>query len=161
MDMRFEGSVILVKDVEASRRFYEGLLGLRVKEDFGRYVGYEGGLGIWEADFAHRLIFGEPPEDAGPMGRRNLELYFEAEDVEEAWSRFSKASAELVHPMLEQPWGQRVFRIYDPDGHIVEIGEPLPVVAKRLLDEGMLPGEVAEKTMLSLEAVERIAGLSS
>lgn len=157
MDIEFEGSVIFVKDVEASRRFYEDLLGQKVKEDFGRYVGYEGGFGIWEADFAHQLIYDGPMEESGSLGRRNLELYFETEVIEEAWSRFSEAAVELVHPMVEQPWGQRVFRLYDPDGHIVEIGEPLPAVAKRLLDQGMAPEEVAEKTMLPLETVIKIS----
>jgi hypothetical protein len=32
---------------------------------------------------------------------------------------------ELIHPILQQAWGQRVFRFYDPDRHIVEIGEPM------------------------------------
>ena len=157
MDIEFEGSVIFVKDVEASRRFYEDLLGQKVKEDFGRYVGYEGGFGIWEADFAHQLIYDEPPEESAPLGRRNLELYFETGDIEEVWSCFSEADIKLVHPMIEQPWGQRVFRLYDPDGHIVEIGEPLPVVVRRLLDQGMSPQEAAEKTMLPLEAVIKIS----
>jgi catechol 2,3-dioxygenase-like lactoylglutathione lyase family enzyme len=157
MDIKFEGSVIFVKDVKASRRFYEDLLGQKVKDDFGRFVGYEGGFGIWEADFAHQLIYEKPLEESGPLGKRNLELYFETEDIEDAWSRFSEAALELVHPMIEQPWGQRVFRLYDPDGHIVEIGEPLPVVARRLLNQGRSPEEVAEKTMMPLEAVKKIA----
>ena len=157
MDIVFEGSVIFVRDMEASRRFYEDLLGQKVKDYFGRFVGYEGGFGIWEAEFAHQLIYDQPLEESGTLGRGNLELYFETEDIEEAWSRFSEAAFELVHPMIEQPWGQRVFRLYDPDGHIVELGEPLPVVARRLLDQGRSPEEVAEKTMLPLEAVIEIA----
>lgn len=157
MDIKFEGSVIFVKDVEASRRFYEVLLRQEVKDDFGRFVAYEGGFGIWEAGFAHQLIYEKPPQGSGPLGRRNLELYFETEVIEGTWSRLVEAGVELVHPMIEQPWGQRVFRLYDPDGHIVEIGEPLPLVAKRFLDQGMGVEEVAEKTMLPLEAVEEIA----
>jgi catechol 2,3-dioxygenase-like lactoylglutathione lyase family enzyme len=159
MDIKFEGSVIFVKDVEASRCFYEDLLGQKVKDDFGRFVGYVGGFGIWEADFAHQLIYERPLEESGPLGKRNLELYFETEVIEEVWGRFSETGIKLVHPMIEQPWGQRVFRLYDPDGHIVEIGEPLSVVAKRFLDQGMEPEEVAEKTMLHLEAVKKIAQL--
>ena len=157
MDIEFGGSVIFVKDVEASRRFYEDLLGQKVKEDFGRYVGYEGGFGIWEADFAHQLIYDKPPEESAPLGRRNLELYFETGDIEETWSRFSEADIKLVHPMIEQPWGQRVFRLYDPDGHIVEIGEPMPVVIKRFLDKGMSPEDVSEATSMPLEFVKMVA----
>ena len=32
--------------------------------------------------------------------------------------------ARIVHPIRTEPWGQRVFRLLDPDGHIVEVGEP-------------------------------------
>ena len=32
---------------------------------------------------------------------------------------------DLIHPIVEQAWGQRVFRFHDPDGHAVEIGEPI------------------------------------
>ena len=157
MDIRFEGSVLFVKDVEASRRFYEDLLGQKVKDDFGSFVGFEGGLGIWEASFAHQLIFEEPLGGPGTMGKRNLELYFETDEIEKAWSQISDADVELVHPIAEQPWGQRVFRLYDPDGHIVEVGEPMPLVARRLLDQGVGLEKVAEITMLSLEAVKKIA----
>jgi hypothetical protein len=30
---------------------------------------------------------------------------------------------EYVHPLREQPWRQRVVRFYDPDHHIIEVGE--------------------------------------
>ncbi len=33
---------------------------------------------------------------------------------------------ELIHAIERQVWGQRVFRIYDPDGHAMEVGAPLP-----------------------------------
>lgn len=33
-------------------------------------------------------------------------------------------AVELIHPLRREPWGQRVFRFHDPDGHIVKISEP-------------------------------------
>jgi hypothetical protein len=59
--------------------------------------------------------------------------------------------------LREQPWGQRVFRVYDPDGHIVEIGEPMPVVIQRFLAQGMSAEEAAERTSMPLEIVQKIA----
>ncbi|MEG2986184.1 MAG: glyoxalase, partial [Lachnospiraceae bacterium] len=32
---------------------------------------------------------------------------------------------EYINRDLRHSWGQRVIRIYDLDGHIVEIGEPM------------------------------------
>ena len=62
---------------------------------------------------------------------------------------------EFVHDMIEQPWGQRVFRIYDPDKHMVEIGEPMTAVIKRYLKQGMTPDEVAKRTSMSLDIVQK------
>ena len=56
--------------------------------------------------------------------------------------------------MKEFPWGQRVIRIYDPDRHIVEVGESMKAVVLRLLAEGMSPEETATKTMHPLEFVQ-------
>ena len=50
-----------------------------------------------------------------------------------------------------------MFRIYDPDEHIVEIGEPIPVFVSRFLAQGMSLEEVATRTSVPKEAVEKIA----
>jgi uncharacterized glyoxalase superfamily protein PhnB len=50
-------------------------------------------------------------------------LYFEDADLEAAFGRIAGA-VELIHGIRREAWGQRVFRFFDPDGHIVEIGEP-------------------------------------
>ena len=52
----------------------------------------------------------------------------------------------FVHPIMEQPWGQQVVRFYDPDGHIVEIGEPLSALVKRLKTSGMNEQQISERT---------------
>ena len=52
---------------------------------------------------------------------------------------------ELVHAPLEHRWGQRVVRLYDPDGHIIEVGENMKAVCRRFLDSGMTPEEAARR----------------
>ena len=39
--------------------------------------------------------------------------------------------------------GQRVVRFYDPDRHIIEVGENMKAVCWRFLDSGMTPDQVA------------------
>lgn len=63
---------------------------------------------------------------------------------------------EFIHPIQEQPWGQKVLRFYDPDRYIIEVAEPLWVVVIRLHKEGKSIAEIAEKTMLPREAVSEI-----
>ena len=50
-----------------------------------------------------------------------------------------------VHPPLEHRWGQRVVRLYDPDGHIIEVGENIKTVCRRFLDSGMTVEETAQR----------------
>ena len=46
---------------------------------------------------------------------------------------------------MEHGWGQRVVRFYDPDGHIIEVGEDLKMVIRRFLAAGMTMEEVSVK----------------
>jgi hypothetical protein len=120
-------------------------------------VGFVGGFAIWQVDHAYQIMFERPPGEVGQLGRENCELYFEADDLDAVWARLSEAGLQLVHPLREQPWGQRVFRLYDPDGHIVELGEPMPVVILRFLAQGMSAKEVAGRTSMPVEVVQQIA----
>ena len=52
----FHSVVMLVKDVEKSKHFYNVILGQEIIMDFGRNVGFKGGLAIWERDYALDLI---------------------------------------------------------------------------------------------------------
>jgi catechol 2,3-dioxygenase-like lactoylglutathione lyase family enzyme len=156
MSVKFESAVIFVRDVEASRGFYEGLLGQEVMMDHGPNVAFRGGFAIWEIEHASQIVFGQPPEGEGRLGHDNLELYFVTDDLDTAWTQLSNAGVEVVHPLREQPWGQRVLRVYDPDGHVVELGEPIPVFVRRFLDQGMSVEAVAERTSLPVEVVREI-----
>ena len=52
MDITFQGSVIFVRDITTSRRFYEGILDQEVEMDFGLNLGFKGGLALWQVDHA-------------------------------------------------------------------------------------------------------------
>ena len=64
----------------------------------------------------------------------------------------------FVHEVREQPWRQRVMRIYDPDMHIIEIGESMEYLILRLHNEGMAPEQVTAATKLPLEFVKSVIG---
>ena len=61
---------------------------------------------------------------------------------------------EYVHPVKEHSWGQRAVRIYDPDMHIIEIGENMVSVVKKFLDSGMSAEETAVRMDVSLEYIK-------
>ncbi len=122
--IRFANPVIFVSDVAASTRFYSDLLGLKVVEDAGAFVLFEDHFSIHQAEPLLETIFGQPPvrrEEA--WGQDNLLLYCESDDVDAMYERIQD-HVSIIHPVKTMFWGQRVFRFRDPDGHIVEIGEP-------------------------------------
>ncbi|CCF01203.1 VOC family protein [Sinorhizobium fredii] len=121
--MKFVNPLPFVADIDRSKRFYCEVLQLRVLEDHGDFVRFSDGFALHDGPSLHRTVFGESRLEDGPYGRRNLVFYFEDEDIDAAFERIA-GRVELIHGISEQSWGQRVFRFFDPDGHIIEIGEP-------------------------------------
>lgn len=128
--MRFINPIPFVRDIDHSREFYEKIVGLTVREDFGNFGLFEGGFAIHEGRSLERTVWRTEFGSDEPYGRRNLLLYFEHEDVDAAFARIAP-HVDLIHPVERQEWGQRVFRFHDPDGHAVEIGEPQDLGAAR------------------------------
>ncbi|MEO1678153.1 MAG: VOC family protein [Pseudomonadota bacterium] len=121
--MKFVNPLPFVEDVERSRDFYAGVLGLSVLQDHGNFVMFEGGFAIHDGKSLFRNVFSCDDTSASPYGRRNLVLYFEETDLDGAFTRI-RPNVQLIHDIRDEPWGQRVFRFYDPDQHVVEVGEP-------------------------------------
>ncbi|MGE5403887.1 MAG: VOC family protein [Candidatus Saccharibacteria bacterium] len=155
MSIKFSSSVLLVEDVYKSRKFYQDFLEQVVEMDHGECVVFAGGFAIWERDYALKLIFGQTRDLPGERDHA-FELYFETETLDEVVDKLNNAKVELVHPMVEQPWGQRVIRVYDPDRYIVEIGEPMSATIKRYLNQGMTVDEAAARTSMPVEVVRAV-----
>lgn len=131
--MQYHGALLAVKDVKRSVSFYQKWFGLEVEVDLGWNVGMKGGLSL-QKHFAELLGL---PEESVVSQSHNMELYFECEDLDAFDRRLSEdPSIVRVHPVLEYPWKQRVIRIYDPDRHIIEVGESMRMVFERLLKQG-------------------------
>lgn len=47
-------------------------------------------------------------------------------------------------------------RFYDPDGYIIEVGEPLELVVKRFAQQGLSIEEVSQKSSMPLEFVDMV-----
>ena len=152
--MKFICPLIVVRDVGVSRAFYEGVLGQSVGHDLGENVAFEGGFAIHLRSHFASLI----GVDEGDITVRskNTELYFEEDDLDAFLERLNHTgSIEYVHGLVEQPWGQRAVRLYDPDGHIVEVGEPMENVARRFLASGLSIEETARRTLMPEEFVRQ------
>lgn len=153
--MKLKNSLIVVENIEKSKAFYRELFGLDVVTDFGENVILTEGLVLqerktWERFIAKKVAY----------GGCDAELYFEENDLDFFLERLEKYGEpiEYVNELMEHDWGQRVIRIYDPDKHVIEIGETMDYVARRFLKRGMTAEQVATKTQLPLAQVEEMLG---
>lgn len=150
MNLEFKLPLIAVKNIEISKKFYSELFGQTVSLDLGKNVTLSGGFALQE-DFKQLASLPEEPSFDKCF---NMELYFEVDDFDAFLVRLSAFSEiEQVHPPKKHDWQQRVVRIFDPDGHIIEIGESMAVIARRFLAEGKSAEETAELIMHPLEFV--------
>jgi hypothetical protein len=83
----------------------------------------------------------------------NFELYFEEKQFEKFVEKLKCYGVELIHDVREYPWGQNVIRFYDPDMHVIEVGESMVSVVRRFHDQGLSVEEIAERTQHPLEFV--------
>ncbi len=149
--MEYRGALIAVRDIERSKAFYLELFGQEVTEDYGWNVVLTGGLSL-QQEFAW---LADLPAESVMVRSHNMEVYFEADDFDDFIKRLKIRDDILyVHPPKTQGWQQRTVRIYDPDGHIVEIGEPMARVAQRLFREGKTREDIATVTQQSLAFVQ-------
>jgi catechol 2,3-dioxygenase-like lactoylglutathione lyase family enzyme len=126
--LRFVCPLIVVDDIATSRHFYEQLLGQQVKADYGEDVVFEGDFAIHLRPH-YQALLGDAAQYLIATKANNGELYFDSDELEKVYDRLTRAGVEFIHSIREEPWGQRVMRLYDPDGHIVEIGEPMEASA--------------------------------
>ena len=139
--MKMKNPLLVVRDIDKSVEFYKKVLGLRVIMDFGANKTLTGGLALQTLESWQEFI----GTDAVSFGGNSSEVYFEEDDFDEFADKLKACGVEYVHPVKEHAWGQRVVRIYDPDRHIIEVGENLKTVCKRFLNSGMTPEQAAER----------------
>jgi catechol 2,3-dioxygenase-like lactoylglutathione lyase family enzyme len=152
--LKFDAPLIVVEEMARSRHFYEHLLGQKVKFDFGPNVPFEG-FSIHLKEHFQSLL-GTAAQYPVTQKAHWGELYFETDELEPIYQRLNEAGVEFIHPVREQPWGQRVMRFYDPDGHVVEIGETMEAVVWRFHEHGLSIQLISEKSGMPREFIERV-----
>ena len=142
--MKYVCPLLVVSDMKRSRKFYEEVLGQKVKADYVENVSFEGDFAIHLDSHYRGLIDGKTIAQGG----NNFELYFEEDELERVAEKLDGEGVELVHPLREQPWRQKVLRLYDPDRHIIEIGESFEHLCYRLKEEGKSIEEIMKITYM-------------
>ncbi len=112
--------ILSTPDVARALAFYRDLLGATVTYEFPGpdgtpvYVGLE--LGI------SHLGIGLDTTGASGATASSTSLWVYADDCDAAVERLRAAGVTVVEEPTDQPWGERVARVLDPDGTVVIIG---------------------------------------
>ena len=108
--MRLKNVLIVVKDIEKSRKFYHDLFGIDlVLDNDGNMILTEGLVlqdeKIWKSFLGRDIL---PQNNA-------CELYFEEQDIEVFVEKLERLypSIEYVNRLMTHSWGQRVIRFYE------------------------------------------------
>mgnify|MGYP001134297444 CR=1 FL=1 len=120
--MKLKNVLIVVKDIERSKRFYHDLFGLEmILDNEGNMILTEGLVlqdeKVWKGFLGKEII----PES------HSCELYFEERNIEAFVQKLENLypSVRYVNRLMTHSWGQKVIRFYDPDGNLIEVGTPM------------------------------------
>jgi hypothetical protein len=101
---------------------------------------------------------------SGKHGKTNasraFEVYFETDDLDIVQELIAKNHLEVLHDLMEEPWGQRTLRFYDPDKNLIEVGETLEKFVGRMARTGMKPEEISAKTTIPPAIVRKLLNLT-
>jgi lactoylglutathione lyase len=109
-----------MSDLGGVRSVYREMRGATVSYEFPGPDGEPAYVGL-ELGTSHLGIGRDPDASAGPSERFSLWVY--ADDCDAAVERLRSAGVTIVEEPADQPWGERVARVLDPDGNMVIIGQ--------------------------------------
>ena len=127
--MKLKNILIVVKDIEKSRRFYHDLFGIDlVLDNDGNMILTEGLVlqdeKIWKNFLGKDIV----------SKSNSCELYFEEQDIDVFIEKMERMypDIEYVNRLMTHSWGQRVIRFYDLDGNLIEVGTPMESIDSNL-----------------------------
>ena len=152
-----------VEDFARSRSFYETVMEQEIAGvNCDDHINYVSGLAL-QLDYKG-IVEGSDKFSATPTGAKlevknkanSYQIAFEVEDIDYWQTKIKASGAHIIHDVHEYVWGQRVIRFYDPDGHIIELGEDIALLAKRFLAQGLTEQDIAERFGSPLEEVQQL-----
>lgn len=152
MAVKFYSPVIFVEEIERSRKFYTEILNEEVEHDFGSNIMFKSRLSLWKTKPEYEVSGVEGKSKQG----NTFELYFETEDIYESAEKIKSNRVRLLHDIKTEPWGQMTIRFFDPDDHLLEIGESLSRFITRIYEESGSIEETSKKTGVHEDIVRKI-----
>ncbi len=116
--------ILSTTDLPRALGFYRDLLGATVAYEFPGPGGEPAYVGL-DIGSSH-LGIGLAQEDVGDERPSSMSLWVYTDDCDATVDRLRPAGVTITEEPTDQPWGERVARVLDPDGNEVIIGARAP-----------------------------------
>ena len=123
MEAKISLVTIWTDEIERMRKFYEEVLGFKVKTDLGEYVEFHS-EGVRFAICERKVMYEYGDEFKGEASGQKFELAFpctDKKDVDATYEHLILKGAKSIKPPFDTPWNQRCALFADPDGNIHEV----------------------------------------
>lgn len=120
--MKLKNILIVVKDIEQSKQFYQNLFGLNMVLDCDGNAILTEGLVLQE-----KKIWGESIGKEVISESNSCELYFEETQIDAFVDKLERLypGIQYVNKLTTYSWGKKIVRFYDLDGNLIEVGTPI------------------------------------
>lgn len=150
--------VLFVSDAQIAKKFYTEILKFTVIMDNGGLnLFFKEGFAVWQIGTDNII-----PKRLGYeniINNKNVsrfELCFETNELDKIHQTLKKNGVRFLHEINTELWGQRTIRFYDPDGHLIEVGEEMSIFLKRIYEEeGRDIEATAKRTFMPLDALKQ------
>lgn len=122
MQVKHVDTILLVEHIETSKKFYHEVMNLEILHDWNNMVVFKERFAIHQADALQPVELTAGFVRQGTQGCGNVVVYFQTDHLEECLSRLKTAGVTVLHEIITLPW-ERIFRVFDPDHYVIEIGE--------------------------------------
>ena len=156
MNIKFNSSVLFVTSIEKSKQFYSETLGQEVLHNFGACIILKCGISLWQITDNHVIAQKSDVSKVNTRISGKFELCFETDTINDVFDKVKNSGITFLHPIHEEPWGQFTFRFFDPDGHLIEVGEFLETFVKRIYAENHSVEATSAKTGVNIETVKEM-----
>lgn len=122
-------TILYVSDQEASCRFYEQLfrqqadLHVPGMTEFNLSVHCK--IGLMPNQGIAKILGNQTPHPDSGKGIPRCELYFYVANIQQEFDNAVKSGAQLISPVMDRDWGDKVCYFSDPDGHIIAFAEKI------------------------------------
>lgn len=147
--------LLFCSDIQKAKDFYTKNLHQILTHESENYLVFgEKHFAIMAKNKAEKTIYGKNQEIELKDHYKPYELSFETTELDDLYTTLQKNDdITFLHGIKEEAWGQRSFRLKDPDGHPIEILEHLSSTIQRLKNQGLNASKIKQKTGLDQSTI--------